>query len=397
MVIYQMNREQAPSDVSDFEIVERKGLGHPDTLADGIAEAVSAAYSQYCLEHFGMVLHHNVDKISLHGGAARAIFGGGELLDPIRVALQGRMSTCFGTTPIDVGAIAEKAARSYLGCVLPRLQPHEIIIQRLLTEGSHASFWFRPRSVDDLPEQQTLRANDTSCCVGYWPLTPTERLALALEGLFHVDDGSPRFADIGSDIKVMLVRIGSHLQVTMCIPLIGAYTTSAVAYCERLGELRAKLMTYIVEQTNDAFRVTLAINTADVRQADKYYLTVVGTALEGGEEGMVGRGNRANGIIASTRPYSMEAPCGKNPVYHVGKVYAVVSRRVARAIAESVGAPCTVYMVSRNGDVLQEPSVITIECKEEVPPHLRDEILHNELGKLPAITTAIISGYERLF
>lgn len=50
------------------EIVERKGLGHPDSLADGLANAISVAYSQYCLDKFGYVLHHNVDKLYIGGG-----------------------------------------------------------------------------------------------------------------------------------------------------------------------------------------------------------------------------------------------------------------------------------------------------------------------------------------
>jgi S-adenosylmethionine synthetase len=38
------------------EVVERKGSGHPDTLADGVAEAISRAYSRYCLDAFGAIL-----------------------------------------------------------------------------------------------------------------------------------------------------------------------------------------------------------------------------------------------------------------------------------------------------------------------------------------------------
>jgi hypothetical protein len=43
----------------DIAIVERKGWGHPDTLADHLAERLSRAYSRYTLERFGAVLHHN--------------------------------------------------------------------------------------------------------------------------------------------------------------------------------------------------------------------------------------------------------------------------------------------------------------------------------------------------
>ena len=55
---------------SIFEFVERKGEGHPDTLADGLAEHLSVKYSNYTLKNFGAVLHHNFDKVGLLGGAS---------------------------------------------------------------------------------------------------------------------------------------------------------------------------------------------------------------------------------------------------------------------------------------------------------------------------------------
>jgi len=79
-------------DGTSFEIVERKGVGHPDTLCDTIAEKVSQAYSQYCLNHYGIILRHMVDKIALSGGAAKVKFGGGEMLKPIRLYLNCRFT-----------------------------------------------------------------------------------------------------------------------------------------------------------------------------------------------------------------------------------------------------------------------------------------------------------------
>lgn len=73
----------------DLEIVERKGLGHPDSLVDGACEAVSRGLSRYYLKEFGAILHHNVDKGLLVGGRARARFGGGRVLQPIRLIAAG--------------------------------------------------------------------------------------------------------------------------------------------------------------------------------------------------------------------------------------------------------------------------------------------------------------------
>ena len=62
------------------------------------------------------------------------------------------------------------------------------------------------------------------------------------------------------------------------------------------------------------------------------YLSLTGTSAEDADSGQVGRGNRANGLIAFSRPTGGEATAGKNPVAHAGKVYSVLSHRLARLI-----------------------------------------------------------------
>jgi S-adenosylmethionine synthetase len=75
------------------EIVERKGLGHPDTLCDAIAERVCTVLCRAYRERFGLILHHNVDKVLLCGGASRPRFDGGEICEPIEIYLGGRATT----------------------------------------------------------------------------------------------------------------------------------------------------------------------------------------------------------------------------------------------------------------------------------------------------------------
>ena len=87
---------KGPSPASlPLEIVERKGLAHPDSLCDALAENLSVALSRYYIERFGIILHHNVDKALLCGGAARAAFGGGEVMEPIDIYLAGRATGEF--------------------------------------------------------------------------------------------------------------------------------------------------------------------------------------------------------------------------------------------------------------------------------------------------------------
>jgi S-adenosylmethionine synthetase len=87
-------------DKKNIEIIERKGFGHPDTLSDALAERLSANYSWYTLEKFGVILHHNFDKVGLLGGSSSVKFGDGKMVDPIRVLLNGRASLKFGVEEI---------------------------------------------------------------------------------------------------------------------------------------------------------------------------------------------------------------------------------------------------------------------------------------------------------
>jgi S-adenosylmethionine synthetase len=51
-----------------MELVERKGLGHPDSICDAMMEAIAVALSQAYIEMAGHVLHHNLDKGLLVAG-----------------------------------------------------------------------------------------------------------------------------------------------------------------------------------------------------------------------------------------------------------------------------------------------------------------------------------------
>ncbi|MFF7139449.1 S-adenosylmethionine synthetase [Streptomyces sp. SAI-126] len=127
----------AASALLGAEVVERKGAGHPDTLADGVAEAISRAYSRYCLDQFGAILHHNTDKTSLLGGAADVSFGHGELTAPIQVLVNGRITAALGDHTIPVADIVTTAARGYLASALPLLDvERRVEVRPRLTQAS---------------------------------------------------------------------------------------------------------------------------------------------------------------------------------------------------------------------------------------------------------------------
>ena len=107
----------------NIEIVERKGIGHPDTLADGLSEAVSRSLSKEYLNRFDNILHHNTDKVLIVGGSAKTEFGNGEIEKPIHVVLSGRGTKYARNEEIPVDEIAKKSAKEFLENTVRFLTP----------------------------------------------------------------------------------------------------------------------------------------------------------------------------------------------------------------------------------------------------------------------------------
>jgi S-adenosylmethionine synthetase len=106
-----------------MEIVERKGLGHPDTICDAVMESVSIALAEAYLKKFGHVLHFNADKGMLVAGQVACRFGGGSVLAPMRLVMGDRATFEWKNKSIPVEAIAERTAYRWFKHHLPRLNP----------------------------------------------------------------------------------------------------------------------------------------------------------------------------------------------------------------------------------------------------------------------------------
>ncbi len=380
------------------EVVERKGLGHPDTLVDGIAELSEIEYAKHCRERFGVIPHHNLDKAALMGGLCVQSFGGGRFEAPLRMLFMGRASRSFGSEDIPLEEIQDRAARAYLSRVMPHLDTSDPEVYQATTLTSAYStrpHWFAPRSVEDLPEYGDggPKANDTATMISYWPLTGTERLALDLEGYFYKDNENglpePRFDFIGQDIKVMCVRHGEVITATLCVPQVTTETASAAVYREREEEISKNLQQYAEELIGDGPSVSVLVNTQN-RNADRPYLVTGGSCTDFGEEGAVGRGNKTHGIIASFRPNTMEAPHGKNPTYFVGKILGYQADFIARTIYEQLDTRCQVVLQANMGDYLFEPSKIIISTEQTVSDNEVEAIVADCLGIGRETTNRII-------
>jgi S-adenosylmethionine synthetase len=121
-----------------IEIVEHKGLGHPDAICDALAENLSRNLCHEYRSRFGEILHHNVDKALLAGGRAMAEFGGGTVLAPIEIYLAGRAISEVGNATLPISEIAIKGSRAWLHANLHALDvERHVRIHNLVRPGSH--------------------------------------------------------------------------------------------------------------------------------------------------------------------------------------------------------------------------------------------------------------------
>jgi S-adenosylmethionine synthetase len=362
-----VRREPSPA-ATPIEIVERKGIGHPDTLADALAERMSVAYSQQCHERFGAVLHHNLDKLYLRGGHSRIGLGVFEMTAPIALIIGGRVSTSFGADAIDHRGLFEHVAHDYLSTVLPSFDYAAWLrIEHATSDRSRFPTWFRPRDRTDLPELTDPTSSDTVAVTAWWPHTPTEQLTLALEQYLNQEGDGPRFRHLGQDIKVMAVRRGRHVDVTVNVAVHPSAATDVDAYTAILAEVHNDLDKVASETLTGALRHHLRVNTGDANpyRGKRHYLLGAGSCLEFGEEGFVGRGNTPAGIIPLHRPKSVEAAFGKNPTYHSGKVYTLYAGQIAKSIHAATGAAATVTILARHSDPLRQPALVDIALHDD--------------------------------
>jgi S-adenosylmethionine synthetase len=345
-----------PGDDSPVEMVERKGLGHPDSICDALAETLSRQLCGYYRDVFGEVLHHNVDKALLCGGRAAPVFGGGRVISPIDIYLAGRAVAAVGDKKVPIDSIAIESARAWLRENLHALDVrHHVRLHNVVRPGS--------QSLGELFGRRAGRkramplANDTSFGVGYAPMSPLERLVLQIEKDLNGRAREKVHPAWGEDVKVMGLRRGDAVTITIACAMIGRHLANMDEYVSETSAVRRRVRALAAVA---GFRnCRIRVNAADRPAAGSVYLTVTGTSAEAGDDGEVGRGNRVNGLITPCRPMSLEAAAGKNPVSHVGKIYNVLARQIADSILsdlpEIAAAQC--YLASQIGRPIDEPAI----------------------------------------
>lgn len=387
---------QTPIEKQEIEIVERKGVGHPDSMADGFAEAVSRALCNEYIKKCGTVLHHNTDQVEVVAGRSHPQYKGGELISPIYVLLVGRATKEFKDIKIPTDTTAVRAAKQYLKNTIHDIDSeHDIIIDCKLGVGSTDL-----QSV--FKRGKAPMANDTSFGVGHAPFSEVEQIVYNTERQMVLNFKKDLPA-IGTDIKVMGMRKNDNITLTVACAMIGKHVDDKSHYFSIKEELRNKICDLAAEYTDRD--VEVFINTGDDEKSGSVYLTVTGTSAEMGDDGSVGRGNRCNGLITPNRPMSMEATSGKNPINHVGKLYNLLSNQIANDIAKNVPGIEDVYIriLSQIGYPIDQPLIASAQvipqdgANMDVIKSESEAIIDQWLADITKITEKLVKGELNTF
>lgn len=241
-------------------------------------------------------------------------------------------------------------------------------------------------------------ANDTSCGLGFAPLSALETIVLEVERALNSPTTRTHHPEIGQDIKVMAVRRGQSVHLTIACAFVDRFLRNPTEYGQAKLAVAEIVRSAAARHTGKSIRVD--VNTADDLDAGSFYLTVTGTSAEAGDDGEAGRGNRVNGLITPYRPMTMESVAGKNPVTHVGKLYnlcaGLIAQRLVSEIPEIAAAQC--FMVSEIGRPIDQPQIIDIR----VPPangrrpnalrRLIQALVSSELETMPQLAARLLDG-----
>jgi S-adenosylmethionine synthetase len=367
-----------------IELVERKGKGHPDSLADGIAEEVSRNITLDFRENEEMDPYHFSDKVFIVGGKSLAAFGNGKLLEPFEVNL-----VCVAKEGAFAKDYLENLVEGYLERTLHEYRPGFSKIRIIPIPASEHTLTTRGHN--------PLECDDTSLGVAFAPLTESEKIALQVE---HALNGLPikgKYPMVGEDIKVMAYRNQEKIFLTIACAFISKYIGSLEQHRDIKLALKDEVLSICRSiSTKD---VSVEINPDDRYEDNSVYLTVMGSSIEHGDCGISGRGNRIMGINSANRPMCIETVPGKLWL-HPGKLYNLIARNVAEELANDLSAKeVNVRILGKVGEPVSNPEIVHVEIN---PPESLNRLKIDETVKywfenLDKIKEQVLSGRIELF
>lgn len=377
-----------------FEIVERKGIGHPDTICDLIMNQISIELSKMYLKETGTIQHHNMDKSLLVAGQSENKFGGGKITKPMKLVIGDRATFEVKGQKLPVEDVAILTAKKWFDNNLRFVKEEHVEYQLEVGTSSHEL-----RSIFENPK--SFVANDTSALVGYAPFTKTESSVLETEKYINSQNFKKEFPESGEDVKVMGFRNDNTLDLTIAMAFVDSHVDSENHYFKRKQDMLQSISEFH-RKRGDFDEVKITMNNLDTKNKgiEGLYLTVLGTSADNADSGEVGRGNMANRVISITRPAGSEATAGKNPVSHIGKIYNALSFKLAEEIQKAVPdlEEVLVWMYNVIGKPVNEPKAIIIQPISDKELDVAKfesaikEIVEQNLNKMDEFCMQLASG-----
>lgn len=306
--------------MNNIEIIERKGIGHPDTIADNLSEELSKRLLKEYELIYKSPKHYNVDKTMVCAGEIEK----GYFKTEVKIVFAGQY-----TKIKDIDRILDLVVKNVLAFEIKNGLKYKIY--NFLNQGS----------VDLNDIFSNKKSNDTSFGVGIIE-TKNEKLVKLLGK--YVDNLSKTHQKIGTDNKIMFIDDGKSKQIYIALAFLDQFKDS-IEYFDYKNDLEQKIRKKY--KINNLF-----INVGDTKESQ--FITKTGTSLEMGDSGATGRGNRRNGLITPCRSMTLEAYCGKNSITHIGKIYQDLALKVAKKRGKNV------LLLNRIGGDLNKPMVFEI-------------------------------------
>ena len=381
-----------PTSKKRFEIVERKGIGHPDTICDLVMNQISIDLSKIYLKETGAIQHHNMDKALLVAGQSENNFRGGKIIKPMKMILGDRATFEIEGKKLPIGDIAIQTAKNWFEKNLRFVNEDNVEYQVEIgvTSKELQSIFKNPG---------TMNANDTSILVGYAPFTETESIVLNTEQHINSKQFKDKFPESGEDVKVMGFRDTNHVDLTIATAFVDRYISSENQYFQRKVEMLQEINEFL--KKTYSMKITANMNCLDSKNKgiSGLYMTVLGTSADGADSGQVGRGNMTSRVISPSRPAGAEATAGKNPTSHIGKIYNVLSFKIANEIHAQVSGldEVCVWMYNVIGRPINDPKAVIVQPFIERQLHDAEknqisEIVENNLQNIHKFCNELISG-----
>lgn len=396
MISIQRN-EKTYIENQPFELVERKGIGHPDTLCDAIAERASRYYSQYFFKRYGGIAHHWFDKVMIIGGQSHFTFGQGELIRPYKVIFAGKAAKTFGGEEIPLNDLLRKAACDVLSESLTGFEKdRHLVIQNDIVDyvgAGRDGNRYQPQSRKDLFMfgLKGIVSNDCNLLSGYAPLSLLEQLVLNIERYINSREFKFRHPVSGWDVKIVGCRENDNYFLIINIPFISKLVHTIKEYFDLKRTIIDDIERYL-EENYDTKQIKIVVNPQD--RNGRFYLTVLGSVADTGDVGVVGRGNRINGLITPMRPMSIEAPAGKNPIDHTGKLYGIMADRLAKKVSLFMNKPVEVNLFTSKETEIGNPDHLSLLIfdwdKNPVDQKQIETMVTHELNSIADISRELI-------